>query len=77
MPFALVIFKPDARIADIAAFLDANDAPSSPDRCRAASSGSACRPKTVADYDRLVGLIAAQTFAESVIPGRKPADGGS
>ena len=35
------------------------------------------RAKTMADYDRLIGLIAAQPFAENVIPGRKPADGGS
>jgi hypothetical protein len=33
--------------------------------------------KTVADYDKLVGLIAAQPFTDTVIPGRKPADGGS
>ena len=50
---------------------------SSPGRCRAAVFRIALPAKTVADYDRLVGLIAAQPFAESVIPGRKPADGGS
>jgi hypothetical protein len=32
---------------------------------------------TVADYDTLFGLIAAQPFVESATPGRKPADGGS
>ena len=32
--------------------------------------------KQAADYDRIVGLIAALPFAETVAPGRKPADGG-
>ncbi len=32
--------------------------------------------KTAADYTKLLGLIAAQPFAETVIEGRKPVDGG-
>ena len=31
---------------------------------------------SVADYTRQLGLIAAQPFAETVIEGRKPVDGG-
>jgi hypothetical protein len=77
MPFVLVIFKPDARMADITAFLDANDATIVAGPLPGAVFRIGLPAKTVADYDRLVGLIAAQTFAESVIPGRKPANGGS
>ena len=29
-----------------------------------------------AEYERLVGLIAAQPFVDTVLPGRKPDDGG-
>ena len=76
-PFVLVIFKPAARIADITAFLDANDAAIMAGPLPGGVFRIGLPAKTVADYDRLVGLIAAQTFAESVIPGRKPADGGS
>ncbi len=32
--------------------------------------------KTAADYDRIVGLIAAQPFADTVMAGRRPANGG-
>ena len=32
--------------------------------------------KTGADYEKLLGLIAAQPFADAVIEGRKPVDGG-
>ena len=77
MPFALVNFKPDARMADITAFLDANDATIVAGPLPGAVFRIGMPAKTAADYERLVGLIAAQTFAESVIPGRKPANGGS
>ena len=77
MPFVLVIFKPDARMADVAAFLDANDATIIAGPLPGAVFRVGLPARTIADYDRLVGLIAAQTFAESVIPGRKPANGGS
>ena len=32
--------------------------------------------ETTADYDRIVGLIAAQPFADTVLAGRKPDNGG-
>ncbi|TIM63280.1 MAG: hypothetical protein E5Y58_29525 [Mesorhizobium sp.] len=31
---------------------------------------------TAADYEKVLGLIAAQPFAEAVVEGRKPVDGG-
>jgi anti-sigma-K factor RskA len=76
-PFALVIFKADARMADIAAFLDRNDAAIIAGPLPGNMFKVALAAKTVADYDRLVGLIAAQPFTESVVPGKKPAENGS
>lgn len=76
MPFALVAFKQDAAIGDIAAFLDGNGAViiSGP------TAGGVFRigipAGSAAEYDRLVGLIAAQPFVETVVTGRKPEDGG-
>lgn len=76
LPFALVKFKPDAKMADIAAFLGQNG-------LKIASGPTAdgifhltIPASTAADYDRLVGLIAAQPFADAVVQGRKPGDGG-
>ncbi|TGQ65451.1 MAG: anti-sigma factor [Mesorhizobium sp.] len=76
MPFALVKFKPEAKMADIAGFLDANKlkiigGPTADGVFRLAIPAT-----TAADYERLRGLIAAQPLAETVIEGRKPADGG-
>ncbi|TJV11758.1 MAG: anti-sigma factor [Mesorhizobium sp.] len=76
LPFALVKFKPDARMSDIAAFLGQNGlkiagGPTADDVFHVTIPAS-----TAADYDKLVGLIAAQPFAEAVVQGRKPVDGG-
>lgn len=73
MPFALVKFKADARMADVAAFLAGNKVaiiggPNGDGLFRLGIPA-----ETVADYDRLLGLIAAQPFAETVLQGRKPA----
>lgn len=76
MPFALVIFKPDARMADITAFLEANDAVIAGGPTAAGVFRIGIPAKTVADYDRVLGLIAAAPFAQSVTAGKKPADGG-
>jgi len=73
-PFLLVKFKPEAKMADIAAFLTANGlklagGPNGDGVFRVALPvGTAA-----ADYDRLLGLIAAQPFADAVLQGRKPA----
>lgn len=77
LPFVLVVFKPDARIADIAGFLAANDAVIVAGPLPGGIFRVALHARTVADYDRLVGLLSAQPFAEGVISGRKPADAGS
>ncbi|RVC48008.1 anti-sigma factor, partial [Mesorhizobium sp. M4B.F.Ca.ET.088.02.2.1] len=76
LPFALVKFKPEAKMADIAAFLDRN-------RLKIAGGPTAdgvfriaIPAETGDDYKKLLGLIAAQPFADAVIEGRKPASGG-
>jgi anti-sigma-K factor RskA len=76
MPFALVVFKPDATMADISAFLDANDALIAGGPTAGGVYRIAIPAKTIADYDRVLGLIAAAPFAQSVVAGRKPANGG-
>jgi hypothetical protein len=76
LPFALVTFKADAKLADVSAFLAEHGATimSGP------ASGGVFRigipAGTVQDYDRIVGLIAAQPFADTVLAGRKPDNGG-
>ncbi len=73
-PFALVVFKAEARMSEIGAFLADNNAaivggPTAPGVFRIAVPG-----ETGAEYDRVVALIAAQPFVDSVTPGRRPAD---
>ncbi len=74
-PLALVVFKPDAKMADISAFLSANDASIIGGPTAGGVFRIAIAAKTAADYDRIVGLIAGQPFADKVSPGRKPANG--
>lgn len=76
MPFALVKFKADARMADVTAFLSQNRLVviSGPNGDGVFRLGIPA--ETAADYDRLFGLIAAQPFAEAVLQGRKPANDG-
>lgn len=76
MPFALVTFKPDARIADISAVLAGQGITVLSGPAPGGVFKLGIPAKTVADYDRVVGLIAAQPFAETVLTGRKPANGG-
>ncbi|MER9433367.1 anti-sigma factor [Mesorhizobium sp. M0618] len=76
MPFALVKFKPDANMSDISAFLGSNGlkivgGPTADGVFRLGIPAA-----NAADYTRQIGLIAAQPFAETVIEGRKPVDGG-
>jgi anti-sigma-K factor RskA len=77
LPFALVVFKPDARMADIAGFLDKNDFVIVAGPLPGGMFKVGLPAKTVAEYDNLVGLIAAQSFTESVVAGKKPAENGS
>jgi hypothetical protein len=74
-PFALVTFKPDATMADIAGFLSGNGlkivtGPNADGIFRVALPA-----ETVADYDRLLGLIAGQPFVQAALAGRKPPNG--
>jgi hypothetical protein len=76
MPFALVRFKPDAKMSDIAGFLGSNglkiiDGPTADGVFRLGIPAA-----TAADYTKQLGLIAAQPFTDTVIEGRKPVDGG-
>jgi anti-sigma-K factor RskA len=77
LPFALVVFKPDARMNDVAAFLDENEATIVAGPLPGNMFKIGLPAKTVAEYDRLVGLIAAQSFTESVVAGKRPAENGS
>lgn len=73
LPFALVTFKPDARMSDIATLLGDNGAAIIDGPTASGVFRIAIPAETVADYDRIVGLIAAAPFADTVTAGRKPA----
>jgi hypothetical protein len=75
MPFALVTFKPDARIADISAVLSGQGAVILSGPAPGGVFKIGIPAATPADYERIVGLIAAQPFADTVAAGRKPANG--
>ena len=69
-------FKPDAKMSDISAFLGSNGlkiigGPTADGVFRLAIPAA-----NAADYAKQLSLIAAQPFADTVIEGRKPADGG-
>ncbi|MBA3449542.1 MAG: anti-sigma factor, partial [Pseudaminobacter sp.] len=76
MPFAFVTFKPEASIAQIAAFLSENGAVISGGPTAGGVFRIALPARTASDYERLTGLVAAQPFVEKVSEGRKPANGG-
>lgn len=76
MPFALVKFKPDAKMSDVSGFLGGNGlkiigGPTADGVFRLGIPAA-----SVADYTKQLGLIAAQPFTDTVIEGRKPVDGG-
>jgi hypothetical protein len=76
MPFALVKFKPDSRMSDIAGFLAGNGlkvigGPNADGVFRLAIPAA-----SAAEYTKILRLVAAQNFTETVIEGRKPVDGG-
>ncbi|GLS39035.1 hypothetical protein GCM10010869_46320 [Mesorhizobium tianshanense] len=76
MPFALVKFKPDAKMADIAVFLGENQLKIAGGPTAEGVFRLGIPATTAADYEKVLGLIAAQPFAEAVVEGRKPVDGG-
>lgn len=74
-PFALVRFRPEARMAEISAFLAANglavvSGPNADGIFRVALPA-----ETAAEYERLLALVAAQPFTASALAGRRPSDG--
>jgi anti-sigma-K factor RskA len=73
--FALVTFKPDATMAEIAAFLSGNGLKIATGPNADGVFRIALPAKTAADYDRLLALIAGQPFVQAALAGRKPADG--
>ncbi|MDQ2635145.1 MAG: anti-sigma factor [Pseudomonadota bacterium] len=75
LPFALVTFSPDARLADVSAFLAEQGATITSGPVSGGVFRIAIPAETAADYDRIVGLIAAQPFADTVLTGRKPDNG--
>jgi hypothetical protein len=74
-PFALVSFKAEARMAEIAPFLSENGAVVIGGPSAGGVFRLAIPAKTVAEYERVFGLIAAQPFVEKAVVGRKPKDG--
>jgi anti-sigma-K factor RskA len=72
-PFALVMFRPDAGMADVSAFLSGNGAAIIGGPTAGGVFRVAIPAGTAADYDRILGLIGAQPFTQNVTPGRKPA----
>lgn len=76
LSFALVTFKADARLADVSAFLAEQGASIVSGPAPGGIYRIGIPAQTAADYDRIVGLIAAQPFAETVLTGRKPANDG-
>lgn len=75
MPFVLVTFKTDARLADVSAFLGQEGASILSGPAPGGIYKIGIPAQTAADYDRIVGLIAAQPFADTVLTGRKPGNG--
>ncbi len=76
MPFALVKFKPDAKMSDIAVFLGENQLKIAGGPTADGVFRLGIPATTAADYEKVLSLIAAQPFAEAVVEGRKPVDGG-
>lgn len=76
MPFALVTFRPEAAIGEINAFLSGHGAVVIAGPAAGGVFRIGLPAASGAEYERLVGLIAAQPFVDTVLPGRKPDDGG-
>ncbi|WP_018425862.1 hypothetical protein [Hoeflea sp. 108] len=72
LPFALVTFKPDARMSEIAALLGDEGASIIDGPTVSGVFRVAIKAETVADYDRILGVIAASPVADTVTAGRKP-----
>lgn len=76
LPFVLVTFKPQATLADVATFLADQGATIVSGPAPGGMFKIGIPATTDADYERIVGLIAAQPFADTVTIGRRPENGG-
>ena len=74
LPFILVTFTPDARIADVAAALDEAGASLAGGPLPGGMFRIAIPVETAADYDRIAAIIADAPFVATFTPGRRPAD---
>ena len=72
LPFALVTFKPDARMSDISALLGDEGASIIDGPTASGVFRVAIKAETVTDYDRILAVIAASPVADTVTAGRKP-----
>lgn len=74
-PFVLMVFKPDARVNDIAALLDSQGAVIA-DGPRAGGIFRIAFPaKAEADYNRVIQVFSSSAAVAEVLPGRKPPNG--
>lgn len=71
-PFVLVIFKPDARLSDIAALLKASGAQMAEGPGASGAFKITVSAASIADYDAVAAALAKSPLVESLIPGRKP-----
>ncbi|TGR95637.1 anti-sigma factor, partial [Mesorhizobium sp. M2E.F.Ca.ET.209.01.1.1] len=67
LPFALVKFKADAKMSDITSFLGQNGLKIAGGPTADGVFHLTIPASTAADYDKIVGLVAAQPFADAVI----------
>jgi anti-sigma-K factor RskA len=70
--FVLVTFKPDARLADIAALLKASGAQISEGPSAAGAFKIRVSAATISDYDAVSAALAKSPLVETLTPGRKP-----
>ena len=71
-PFALVTFKPDARLSDLAALLKASGARMGEGPSASGAFKIVISAQTLTDYDAATAALAKSPLVELVIPGRKP-----
>lgn len=74
-PFALVSFKPDARLSDIAALLDREGAAIAGGPKPGGFYRIAITASDDAAYDRITRALAGSPLVGQVIPGRRPGNG--
>jgi anti-sigma-K factor RskA len=70
--FVLVIFKPEAKLSDIAALLKASGAQMADGPSAAGAFKIKVSAATIADYDADSAALAKSPLVEKLIPGRKP-----